>query len=203
MRSVKEIVEGVRLESVCGTVVDAHIWSETHVRGSGSGVMVKGFGVGSSKTTSTMVNKREACIETADGVQIVEAFGADAVTLMPGQEVTLIRAERGSETVTVGVRNHSVRKSMITGKEMFPGVLVLLVASPFVTILALFVLFVYASNVPSPDGTVLLILFGLLFGNLYWVRGLGIRRGFRRRVEEMMQAAEEPASRRVAGTVAA
>ena len=206
MRSVRQIVDGVRLEAVRGRVMDAQVWSETHVRGSGSAIMVKGLGAGSSRTTSTVVNKREACIETEEGVQIVEAFDADKVTLIPGQDVTLIRAIKTGmdEPVTVGVRNHSMRKSMPTGKDMFPGVRFLLIASPFVTILVLLILFVYASRTPSPNETALLVLFGMLLGNLYWLRGPAIRQGFGRRVEQAMRDAEEPARKRTAGqTVAA
>ena len=185
--------------------MDAQIWSETHVKGSGSVIMVKGIGAGSSRTTSTAVNKREACIETENGFQIVEAFDAGKVTLMPGQDVTLIRAIKDGmdEPVTVGVRNHSIRKSMATGRDMFPGVRFLLVASPFVTIAVLFVLFLYASNTPSPNGTALLILFGMLLGNAYWLRGPAIRRGCKRRVEQALREAEETVSKRTGQTVAA
>lgn len=59
MRSVRRVVEGVRLEAVRGRVMGAQVWSETHVKGSGSAIMVKGIGAGSSRTTSTVVNKRE------------------------------------------------------------------------------------------------------------------------------------------------
>ena len=185
--------------------MDAQVWSETHVKGSGSAIMVKGIGAGSSRTTSTAVNKREACIETEDGFQIVEAFDAGKVTLMPGQDVTLIRAIKDGmdEPVTVGVRNHSMRKSMATGKDMFPGVRFLLVASPFVTIAVLFVLFLYASNTPSPNGAALLVLFGMLLGNAYWLRGPAIRRGCKRRVEQALREAEETVPKRTGQTVAA
>lgn len=205
MRSVRRVVEDVRLEAVRGRVMDTQVWSETHVKGSGSAIMVKGIGAGSSRTTSTVVNKREACIETDEGVQIVEEFDAGKVTLMPGQDVTLVRAMKDGmeEPVTVGVRNHSMRKSMPTGIEMFPGVRFLLSASPFVTIVVLTILFVYASRTPSPNETALLVLFGLLLGNLYWLRGPAIRRGFRRRVERALRESEATEARRSGLTAAA
>lgn len=203
MRSVRRVVEGVRLEAVRGRVMDAQVWSETHVKGSGSAIMVKGIGAGSSRTTSTVVNKREVCIETEDRVQIVEEFDAGKVTLMPGQDVTLIRAERGKEAMTVGVRNHSMRKSMLAGKDVFPGVTALLVASPFVTIAVLFVLFLIVPRIREPNETFLFVLFTMLAGNLYWFRGIAIRRAFRRRVERMMEAAEQERAQRNSGSVAA
>lgn len=203
MRSVKRVVEDVRLEAVRGRVMDAQVWSETRVKGSGSAIMVKGIGAGSSRTTSTVVNRREACIEAEDGLQIVEAFGADAVTLMPGQEVTLIRAPRRKETITVGIRNHSMRKSMMTGKDVFEGMSLLLIASPFVTIAVLFVLFLIVPRIRNPDETFLFVLFAMLAGNLYWFRALAIRRRFRERVERMMEESEKGLARRGSGSVAA
>lgn len=203
MRSVRQVVEDVRLEAVRGRVMDAQVWSETHVRGSGSGVVVKGFGVGSSKTTSTVVNRREACIEAEDGLQIVEAFSADAVTLMPGQEVTLIRTPRRSEIITVAVRNHSMRKTMMTGKEPFEGMLLLLIASPFVTIAVLFTLFLIVPHLRDPNEILMFVLFAMLAGNLYWLRALAIRRRFRARVERMMEESEKDLSRRGSGSAAA
>lgn len=183
--------------------MDAQVWSETRVKGSGSAIMVKGIGAGSSRTTSTVVNRREACIEAEDGLQIVEAFGADAVTLMPGQEVTLIRAPRRKETITVGIRNHSMRKSMMTGKDVFEGMSLLLIASPFVTIAVLFVLFLIVPRIRNPDETFLFVLFAMLAGNLYWFRALAIRRRFRERVERMMEESEKGLARRGSGSVAA
>jgi len=200
MRSARQVVEDVRLEAVRGRVMDAQVWSETHVRGSGSGVMVRGFGVGSSKTTSTVVNRREVCIEAEDGLQIVEAFGANQVTLMPGQEVTLIRAPRRSEIITVAVRNHSMRKSMITGKEQFEGISLLLLASPFVTIAAIFTI---AMGMNADNSTVALWAFVPLFGNFYWFRAAAIRDAFRKRVELMMNESEKDLAQRRNGSAAA
>lgn len=186
MRSISEIVDGVTLTSVRGRVMATQVWSETHVKGSGSGVMVKGVGVGSSKTTSTVVNKREVCIVAEDGLQIVEEFNADAVQLMPDQEVTLIRAAKSAtaEPVTVGIHNHGTRKSGLTGKDMFPVVSFLLKASFFVTFFGLVVMGMGA-GARNPNGP--LLIGGLLIlGNLYWFRGYPILKGFERRVQEAM-----------------
>ncbi|WP_336810979.1 hypothetical protein [Bosea sp. MMO-172] len=192
MKTVSEIVKGVELEALRVRVMDAQVWSETHVSGSGSGVMVKGFGVGSSKTTSTVVNKREVCFEAEDGLQIVEEFDAGKVTLMPGQDVTLIRAKRNGmdEPATVAIRNHSMRKSMWTGKDVFFNVLVLLALSPIVTLIAGFILIVYLSHAWSPNGLFVTFLIGLLAGNLYWLRGPAIRRRFKKRVADMLDGKE-------------
>lgn len=193
MRSVSEIVDGIKLTSVRGRVMAAQTWSETHVKGSGSAVMVKGMGVGSSKTTSTVVNTREVCVVAEDGLQIMDAFNAGAVQMMPDQEVTLIRASKGgrAEPVTVGVHNHSTRKSGLTGKDMFPGVMFRLKASLPMTFFGLVVMGLGA-GASNPNGP---LLIGGLFvlGNLYWFRGLAILKGFERRVETAMKAAaDEP-----------
>lgn len=187
MKSVEQVINDVELQALRVRIVDAQVWSETHVRGSGSGVVVKGFGVGSSKTTSTVVNKREVCFEAEDGLQIVEEFNAAAVTLMPGQEVTLIRASKAGsfEPTTIALRNHSTRKTMWTGQDPFLFVLALLVLSPIVTLIALPTLIAVSKSV-DPDGFFVLLLLGLLAGNLYWLRGPAIRRGFKKRVTDML-----------------
>lgn len=192
MRSISDIVGGIELTAVRGRVMGAQTWSETHVKGSGSAVMIKGIGAGSSRTTSTVVNKREVCVEAEDGVQIVEAFGADKVVLMPDQDVTLIRALKAgmTEPVTVGVRNHSMRKSMTTGKDVFESMSLLLGAAPFVTIAAVFTV---AMGMNANNSTAILIGFVPLFGNFYWFRASAIREAFAKRVEEAMKAAaDEP-----------
>ena len=193
MRSVSEIVDAVILTNVRAQVTATQVWSETHVKGSGSGVMLKGVGVGSSKTTSTVVNKREVCFESEDGIQIVEEFDAGTVQLMPEQVVTLIRATRNAsyEPSTVGVHNHSMRKSSLTGKQMFPGISFLLKASPFVTMFGLVVMGL-AAGARNPNG--LLLMGGtLILGNLYWLRGYPVQKGLERRVQEAMRAASTDA----------
>jgi hypothetical protein len=190
MRSISDIVDGITLTSVRGRVMATQVWSETHVKGSGSGLMVKGFGVGSSKTTSTVVNKREVCIEAQDGLQVIEEFHADKIQLMPDQEVTFIRAARRptDEPVTVAIHNHSMRKSSMTGKEMFHGIRALLFLSPFATILGGIIL-IAVSQARYPQDLWFAIGVALLLGNLYWLRGPAIRSGFERRVRSMMGAA--------------
>lgn len=186
MRSISNIVDGITLTTIRGRVMATQTWSETHVKGSGSAIVVKGIGAGSSRTTSTVANKREVCIEAEDGLQIMEAFDADKVQLMPDQEVTLIRAAKSeqAEPVTVGIHNHGTRIFAFTGQGMFPGVNFLLKASPYVSMFGLVVMGA-AAGARNPNGP-LLVGGLLLLGNLYWLRGYAIQQGFERRVRAMM-----------------
>jgi len=107
-------------EVFTGVVKDGQIWSETRVRGGGSGVSINGFGVGSSKTTSTVTNIREVCVEDESGLQEIFRFNAEQVPVAIGQYLSIVRTrytgQHKSHTarpINIAVINHSMRRTQI------------------------------------------------------------------------------------------
>lgn len=197
VKSIADIAESIHISSVKGRVLATQVWSETHVRGSGSGVVVKGFGVGSSKTTSTVVNQREICIQTDNGGELIERLNANAIGVMPDQTVVVVRAAKSDrkEGKTVGVLNCSTGEKFIDTSSLFLRMKLLLVGSIFATLLAILILIINHLQ-RFPNDTADLVAFVMLFGNVYWLRALAIHRAVKERIEQRMMResgrAEEP-----------
>jgi hypothetical protein len=96
-----------------GVILGDQIWSETKVSGNGGGLMVNGIGVASSRTRSTITNKREIWIRFDDGTEQSITVIADRVRVRTGQRVTLVYGKVGKQEPIMSLHNHSTNEDIV------------------------------------------------------------------------------------------
>lgn len=154
---------GASLALRTGNVMGDKIWSETHVSGSGGGVMIKGFGVGSSSTRSHVVNKREFWVRFDSGTEKSFTFNANVAKVREGQTLTFVMLESAKRESALAFYNHGTKETVkIAGAgAVIPGKTFLALGSIPATILG----FVMASNGSMAGG---LLLLGLCWLPIYF-----------------------------------
>jgi len=178
--SAKEKIDSLHWEVFTGTIVADQVWSETRVRGGGGGISINGIGVGSSRTSSTVTNKREFALQRADGLQEIFQFNADAVKVAQGQALSVIRVakKKGKSFDNVVLINHSMQKTLdLAGAyTVFPLYAFLALGSIPMSIIGLFTL---PLGIP------------LLAGNLIFLRSRKLSKEFKEKGTALTKEAEE------------
>ena len=93
---------------VRGTVIEGQRWSETHVSGSGGGVVIGGYGAMSSSVKSNVKNKQEIWLELENGQQMQFVLNADKFAARPNQRlsVAVYRNVENNKRTVISYYNH-------------------------------------------------------------------------------------------------
>jgi hypothetical protein len=96
-----------------GVILGDQVWSETNVHGGGSGLVVNGIGIASSRTRSTITNKREIWFRFDDGSEKSITVIANRAKVRAGQRVTLVYGSLGKRELLMSLHNHSTNDDVV------------------------------------------------------------------------------------------
>lgn len=93
---------------ISGTVVDSEIWSQTHVKGSSSGISINGVGGSVGTTRSSVRNLTQIWVRTDDGGEVAVQTNPDWFSVRAGHRVTVLVERKGGASVRlVAGLNHN------------------------------------------------------------------------------------------------